>query len=162
MKDALFSQFAFGFYVGFALCVMAMWHLWKLKREHSRYKRMLADKMEIEAAAVSKMKGDLEAAKKENENLRIKVQTQNAGGGAKLERELEIFARAEKKMTIAAPGFAGPWEQAKQAAHQEIADEDTGKAAPKRLFQRFFGGAVNVTETQKSLPAEAKADAAQV
>ena len=53
-------------------------------------------------------------------------------------------------MTIAAPGFAGPWEQAKQAAHQELAEEESGKAAPRTLFQRFFGGAGS--EQTRSLP----------
>jgi hypothetical protein len=68
----------------------------------------------------------------------------------KLSRDLEVFARAEKKMTIAAPGFAGPWEQAKQAAHQELAEEETGKAAPRTLFQRFFGGVPS--EQSRTLP----------
>jgi hypothetical protein len=58
----------------------------------------------------------------------------------KLARDLEILARAEKRMTVAAPGFASPWEQAKQAAWQELSEEETGKSAPRTLFQRFFGG----------------------
>jgi hypothetical protein len=149
MKELLLHPFAFGLYAGLALWAIAYYHLLKLKSEHARYKRMLGDKMEIEAAAVSKLKQELDASKKENENLRIKVQTQNETGEPRLARDLEIFARAEKKMMIAAPGFAGPWEQAKQAAHQEIADEDTGKAPPKRFFQRFFGG---TEQPQKTLP----------
>ena len=63
-------------------------------------------------------------------------------------------------MMVAAPGFAGPWEQAKQAAYQELNDEESGKSQPKRFFQRFFGGAVqaamppssNQPEQLKSLP----------
>jgi hypothetical protein len=154
MKDILLHPFAFGLYIGLALWVIAYYHLLKLKSEHSRYKRMLGDKMEIEAAAVSKLKQELDASKKENENLRIKVQTQNESGDHRLIRDLEIYARAEKKLMIGAPGFAGPWEQAKQASHQEIADEDTGKEPPKRFFQRFFGG---TTEQPKALPQTAEA-----
>jgi hypothetical protein len=154
MKDILLHPFAFGLYIGLALWVIAYYHLLRLKSEHTRYKRMLGDKMEIEAAAVSKLKQELDAAKKENENLRIKVQTQNESGDHRLVRDLEIYARAEKKMMIAAPGFASPWEQAKQASNQEIADEDTGKSPPKRFFQRFFG---STTEQPKALPPQAEA-----
>jgi hypothetical protein len=121
---------------------IASYHLMRLKLEHNRYKRMLSDKLEIEATTHAKMKAELDAAKKEAENLRVKVQSSTDSGDGKLVRDLEIYARAEKKMMVAAPGFAGSWEQAKQAAFQELADEETGKSAPKRFFQRFFGGSV--------------------
>ena len=92
--------------------------------------------------------------RKENENLRVKVQTLSMQPDQKLGRELEILARAEKKMTIAALGFAAPWEQAKQAAPQELADEDVGKSAPRNLFQRFFGPSNSATggDQVRSLP----------
>ena len=122
------------------LLVLSLYHLLRVKGEYSRYRRMLSDKMEIDAAAVSKQKGELEALRKENENMRVKVQALSAQPEQKLARDLEIFARAEKKMTVAAPGFAAPWEQAKQAAHQELAEEESGKSASRTLFQRFFGG----------------------
>ena len=134
------------------LLVLALYHLMRVKGEYSRYRRMLSDKMEIDATAVSKQKGELDSLRKENENLRVKVQALSAQPDQKLGRELEVFARAEKKMTIAAPGFASPWEQAKQSAHQEIADEEAGKSAPRSLFQRFFGG---TGEQARSLPANA-------
>jgi len=114
---------------------------------------MLSDRMEIDATAVSKQKTELDSLRKENENLRIKVQTLSGQPDHKLTRELEIFARAEKKMTIAAPGFASPWEQAKQAAWQELGDEESGRTTPRSLFQRFFGGAAPASgEPMHSLP----------
>lgn len=153
MKDALLSPAAFGFYAGFALFVIAYYHLTRLKFEHARYKRMLGDKMEIEAATMSRLKQELEATKKENENMRIKIQTQGETGDMKHSRDLEVYARAEKKMMVAAPGFAGPWEQAKQAAYEEIGDEDAGKSPPRRFFQRFFGGGIQAAAEQaKALP----------
>ena len=145
MKEILTHPAAWGFYGGMVFFCISSYHLFKLKMEHNRYKRMLSDKLEIEANTLTKMKQELEQAKKENENLRIKVQSSGDSGDGKLSRDLEIFARAEKKMNVAAPGFAGPWEQAKQAAYQELSEEETGKAAPKRFFQRFFGGAVQAT-----------------
>jgi hypothetical protein len=114
---------------------------------------MLGDKMEIEASTMSKMKHELEAVKKENENLRIKVQTLNESGDAKVSKDLEVYARAEKKMMVAAPGFAGPWEQAKQAAYHDLSEEDAGRSTPKRFFQRFFGvGGATTVEPVKALP----------
>jgi cell division protein FtsB len=132
------------------LLTLALYHLLRVKGEYARYRRMLSDKMEIDASAVSKQKGELDVLRKENENLRIKVQTLSTQPDQKLARELEIFARAEKKMTVAAPGFASPWEQAKQAAWQELSEEESGKAAPRTLFQRFFGS--SSPEPVRSLP----------
>jgi hypothetical protein len=155
MKEFLTQPFALGFYTGCFLLCIALYHHFKLKLEHARYKRMLGDKMEIEAATMSKMKGELETVRKENENLRIKVQTLSETGDGKTVKDLEVFARAEKKMMVAAPGFAGPWEQAKQAAFHDLSEEDAGKATPKRFFQRFFGGSGSSTpvESVKALPA---------
>jgi hypothetical protein len=143
MKEILTHPFALGFYTGCIFLVMALYHQVRLKLDHARYRRMLSDKMEIDATAVSKQKGELEALRKENENLRVKVQALTAQPEQKLAREVEIFARAEKKMIVAAPGFAAPWEQAKQAAHSELAEEESGKAGHRTLFQRFFGGAAS-------------------
>ena len=159
MKDFLLHPFALGFYTGCVLLLLALYHHFQLKREHARYRRMLSDKMEIDAGMASKQKTEIETVRKENENLRIKVQALSAQPDQKLARELEVFARAEKKMTVAAPGFAGPWEQAKQAAFQELSEEESGRAAPRTLFQRFFGGAVSAGsgEQVKSLPSPAEA-----
>lgn len=136
------------------LLILSLYHLLRAKGEHSRYQGMLSDQMKINAVGVSQQTAELESLRKENENLRVKVQALSMQPEQKIARELEILARAEKKMTIAAPGFAAPWEQAKQAAHQEMADEDAGKSTPRRLFQRFFGPASPATggEHVHSLP----------
>ena len=141
------------------LLLLSLYHLLRAKGEHSRYQGMLSDQMKINAVGVSKQTAELEALRKENENLRVKVQALGMQPEQKLGRELEILARAEKKMTVAAPGFAAPWEQAKQAAHQELADEDAGKSAPRKLFQRFFGPASPATggEPVRSLPSSPEA-----
>jgi cell division protein FtsB len=150
MKDLLSNPIALGAACIFLLVLLFLTlnRLILVKGEFSRYRKMLSDKMELDAVAVTKQKGELDSFRKENENLRIKVQNLTAQPEQKLTRELEIFARAEKKMTVAAPGFAAPWEQAKQAAHQELADEEAGKSAPRRLFQRFFGA----SEPMRPLP----------
>jgi hypothetical protein len=55
-------------------------------------------------------------------------------------RDLEIYARAEKRMLINVPGFAPAWETAKSEAHGELVDEESGKSTPKKIFARLFGG----------------------
>ena len=160
MKDFLLHPFALGFYTGCIFLVIALYHQVKLKLEHARYRRMLSDKMEIDATATVKQKTELEALRKENENLRVKVQALTVQPEQKLARELEIFARAEKKMTVAAPGFAAPWEQAKQAAWQEIGEEESGRAPSKTLFQRFFGGSQEAVRALPQTAGPAKQEAA--
>ena len=90
MKEMLTSPFAFGFYTGCVLLLIALYHHLKLKLDHARYKRMLSDKLEIEAATLSKLKQEADALKKENENLRVKVQGLNSQPDNKLARELDL------------------------------------------------------------------------
>ena len=123
MEKILLHPFALGFYTGTLLFLVCCYHLFRLKLEHKRYRKILGDKMEMDAAAVSKQKGELEALRKDNENLRVKVQALTMQPEQKLSRDLEVFARAEKKMTI---------------------------AAPRTLFQRFFGGVPS--EQSRTLP----------
>ena len=72
MEKILLHPFALGFYTGTLLFLVCCYHLFRLKLEHKRYRKMLGDKMEMDAAAVSKQKGELEALRKDNENLRVK------------------------------------------------------------------------------------------
>ncbi|MBU6180388.1 MAG: hypothetical protein KGR69_12045, partial [Verrucomicrobia bacterium] len=93
----------------------------------------------------------------ENENLRIKINSGRVQNDTTaLERELEIYARAEKAMVLNAPGFAQAWEKAKEAALTEIESEESGKSLPRRLFKRFFsrGGSSIEAEVIEALPAD--------
>ena len=97
------------------------------------------------------------------EDIRLKIGAGNSADSAQsLERELEIFARAEKTMMINAPGFASAWETAKSAAHGELQDEERGKSLPKRIFRKFFGGSGNKRlasgETTELLELETSSD----
>ena len=132
--------FALGFYLGCVFLILALYQHLRLKGEFRRYKNYLSDKLQIEAESMQRTKADLETLRKENENLRVKVNALNEAPDRKLQRDLEIFARAEKRMLIAVPGFAPAWETAKSEAHTDISEEETGKRAPKRIFARLFGG----------------------
>ena len=161
MKDILLHPFALGFYTACIFLCIALYHLLRVKSEYAtsqaRNKELQSNHFEIQTETLANLKGERDSLRKENENLRMKVQAMSVQPDQKLARDLEIFARAERRMTVAAPGFASPWEQAKQDAHHEIVDEEAGKARPRTLFQRFVGGALpsGGSEQPRSLPANA-------
>jgi hypothetical protein len=138
--DIFNSQFAWGFYLGLFLCFLALYNYFRLKGEMSRFRRHLSDKLEIEAETMKKIKGEQDNLRRENESLRIKVNALNELPDRKMSRDLEVYARAEKKMLIQVPGFAPAWETAKSEAHTELVEEETGRSAPRRIFSRLFGG----------------------
>src|SRR5260221_7971455 len=139
-KDLFLGHFALGFYLGCIFLIIACYNYLRLKGELARFRRHLSDKLEIEAETMKKIKAEQESLRKENETLRVKVNALNEIPDRKLQRDLEVYARAEKRMLINAPGFAPAWETAKSDAHGELAEEEAGKAAPKRIFARLFGG----------------------
>ena len=141
--------FALGFYLGCVFLVLALYQYFRLKGELARFRRHLSDKLEIEAETMKKIKAEQETLRRENESLRIKVNALNEAPDRKITRDLEIYARAEKRMLISVPGFAPAWETAKTEAHNDLAEEETGKSAPKRIFARLFGGG----GSQAALPA---------
>ncbi|MCE9611599.1 MAG: hypothetical protein K8R23_15485 [Chthoniobacter sp.] len=142
-QDIFLSQFALGFYLGCVFLLIATYNYLRLKSELSRFRRHLSDRLEIEAETMKKMKGDVETLRKENETLRVKVNALNEQPDRKIQRDLEVFARAEKRMLLTVPGFAPAWETAKSEAHHELAGEEAGTSAPKRIFARLFGGGGN-------------------
>jgi len=129
---------ALGLVVGLVFTALALFRVYWHKGEIKRYKRHLSDRMEIEAESVQKKSTELERLKKENENLRLKIASMNEFPDRRIERDLEIYARAEKRMVVGVPGFAGPWENAKHDALLEIQGEEAGQSLPKRVFARLF------------------------
>jgi hypothetical protein len=144
-QDIFLSQFALGFYLGCVFLVIACYNYLRLKGELGRFRRHLSDKLEIEAETMKKLKSEQETLRRENESLRVKVNALNELPDRKLQRDLEIYARAEKRMLLNVPGFAPAWETAKTDAHSELSDEEAGKAAPKRIFARLFGAGNSAT-----------------
>lgn len=151
MNPVFYGHFALGLYTGLIFAALAVYRIIRLKMEMGGYKRHLSDKLQIEAEHMQKIKKEQESLRKENENLRIKVASLNENPDKRARRDLEIFARAEKRMIVSAPGFAPAWENAKSAAQNEIQDEEAGKAAPKSVFSRIFGGAMETPQASKSI-----------
>jgi len=146
----LIHPFALGLELGLVFTALTLFRLWREKGELKRFKRHLSDKLEIEAETLNRLKSEAETLRKENENLRLQVGSMNQSQEARLVRDLEIFARAEKRMVLSAPGFAPSWESAKTEAQAELADEEAGRSLPRRVFTKLFG--TPVRREEKALP----------
>ncbi len=140
IKSILSHWFTWGLILGLIFTGISMWNHWKTRMEFRRYRRLLSDKFELEADHYTKLKHERETLASENENLRLKVGNTKDQPAKELERELEIYARAEKMMMINAPGFAAAWETAKSKAMQELSEEERGKSLPQRIFKKLRGG----------------------
>jgi hypothetical protein len=139
LEKILGSPFTWGLFLGLVFAALALYQYFRLKAEMNRYKRHLSDKLEIEADSIKRMRKEQESLRKENENLRLKVASLNEIPDRRAQRDLEVFARAEKKMLVSVPGFAPAWEGAKSVALAEIGEEEAGRSIPQRVFAKFFG-----------------------
>jgi hypothetical protein len=140
IHQILVNPFTWGLLLGLVFTALALYRLVWLKSEFKRYKRHLSDRLEIDAESHQKGRSELDRLKKENENLRVKIASLIDFPERRLERDLEIYARAEKRMVVGVPGFAAPWESAKHDALLEIQGEESGQSLPKRVFARLFPG----------------------
>ncbi|MDF1657481.1 MAG: hypothetical protein P1U58_07705 [Verrucomicrobiales bacterium] len=156
VKTILTHPFFWGFLLGFLFCILSLVSHLRTRGELKRLKGHLSDKLEIEAEKMSEMKDKIESLKGENENLRMKINSGRVQDDYQsLERELEIFARAEKGMVVNAPGFAQAWEKAKETALGELEAEESGKSLPRRIFKKFFTKGASVdAEVIEALPSE--------
>jgi hypothetical protein len=160
MFENLFSPLN-TFIYGFLLCgiflVQSLWGHWKTKRELKRYKGMLSDKLDLDSKQNQDNNKERANLKQENENLRMQVARLNERPDNKMQRELEILARAEKQMVISAPGFAPAWEMAKSTALGQLENEEKGHSFPQKIFRKLIGS--GSTQTNVALPESAAAAA---
>ena len=144
--------------MGLLFFVLSAWGHFQTKREFRRYRKHLSDKLDLDAAQIEAVKREKEGLTKENENLRLRIGMMAERPDQKIARDLEILARAEKRMIVRAPGFAPALEAAKAEAADELALEESGKSLPKRFFNRLFG--TNPLKLTESGTPEVAADAA--
>lgn len=159
-SNLLLHPFTLGLLLGLIFAALAFYQLLRVRGEFKRFKRHLSDKLEIDADSITKIRKEQETLRKENEHLRVKVQGLNETPDRKVQRDLEIFARAERRMLISVPGFAPAWESAKESAFREIEEEERGNSLPKKVFTKFFGSAQQHPEQETALPPRATSPAA--
>lgn len=131
--------FGLGFALGGIFLLMSHFNHWKTKGEFKRYKTHLSDKLELDAKQMQDTNKEKARLAQENESLRMQVSRLNEKPDNKLQRELEILARAEKHMMINAPGFAPAWEMAKSQALSQIETEEKGMSFPQKIFRKLIG-----------------------
>ena len=153
------NTFIYGFLLGAVFLVLALYSHWKTKREFKRYKLHLSDKLELDAKQLGDSNKERAKLSQENEHMRLQVARLNERSDNKLQRELEILARAEKHMLINAPGFAPAWEMAKSKAMEQIQSEENGSSFPQKIFRKLMG--TGGQGTVVALPAEAAAKASE-
>lgn len=141
-KDILLHPFTLGLGLGLIFTAIAFWHHLRAKRELRDYKKFLDRKLQVESESMTRTHSELERLRKDNENMRVKIASFNEQPDRRAHRDLEIFARAEKRMLISVPGFAAAWESAKNDARAEIEGEETGQSLPKRVFAKLFSAPV--------------------
>jgi hypothetical protein len=138
LNNHFYLGLAIGGVLGLLGIAFAVMRLMDTKSEVKRLKRHLSDKMELEADATNRLRHDLQDLKQQNENLRIKVANLNQFPDKRLQRELEIYARAERFMVSSSPGFPAVWEEAKRSAMNGLEQEENGNSLPKRVFNALL------------------------
>jgi hypothetical protein len=138
LNHHFYLGFGIGAFRGLIGISFAVMRLFDTKGEVKRLKRHLSDKLELEAEATNRLRLDLQDLKQQNENLRIKVANLNQYPDKRLQRELEIYARAERFMVSSSPGFPAVWEEAKRSALAGLEQEENGNSLPKRVFNALL------------------------
>lgn len=133
------NTFGMGFALGCVFLALALYSHWKTKIEFRRYRTHLSDKLELDAKQIQEGNKERARLTQESEHLRLQVARLNERPDNKLQRELEIMARAEKHMMINAPGFAPAWEMAKSQAMSQMETEERGMSFPQKIFRKLLG-----------------------
>lgn len=92
----------------------------KTEAEAKKLKEMLTTRMELESDGISKLKGECEQLRKENENLRISLQTYAQKPGRKELQRLTVYQTAADRLTINSPGFGAAWQAALKESEEEF------------------------------------------
>ena len=133
-----------GLGIGLFFCFLLFVSRFKVAREVSRYRRMLDEKNKMEKEHMELYRRDLNRLEQENAtasetnvNLRGKLSELKKLSETVQARDVEIVARAEKRLLTTSPNFTAAWEEAKNAVALELEEEEAGKRKSKSFFRRF-------------------------
>ena len=113
----------------------------KAKEEVERYKKLLADKMEVEAEGIRKLKEENEKLKEANKNLEISLRTLSEKTDKRDLQRLQVMQKAADRLTVEAPGFAQAWQEALRKSEEESERIFSGIAPFFRKISPFKGSA---------------------
>ena len=125
------------------------------KAEVSRLKDMLADRMDVEAEGLKKLKDEVEGLRKANENLRItNANLMQKPGRAEVSR-LHIYQQAVDRLVISSPGFGAAWQTALKESEEEFTKTMSG-ATPfwKRIIPGGKATSTKLIETNAEVVEE--------
>ena len=111
-------------------------------KEVQKYKNMLADRMELEAEGLKKVKEENDELRRANENLRVSLLALRDKPGRKEIQRLQILQKAADRLTLNSPGFGPVW----QAALKESEDE----------FQKVYSGFIPFIKRHIPRPTDAE------
>ena len=111
-------------------------------KEVQKYKNMLADRMELEAEGLKKVKEENDELRRANENLRVSLLALRDKPGRKEMQRLQILQKAADRLTLNSPGFGPVW----QAALKESEDE----------FQKVYSGFIPFIKRHIPRPTDAE------
>ena len=117
-----------GFGVGLVIALVV--YIWQFAARKDKEKihlteiaslrKMLTDRMDLEAEGLNKLKLENEDLKKKNENLRITNTALMQKPGRQEVQRLHIYQTAVDRLTINAPGFGQAWQSALKESEEEF------------------------------------------
>ena len=136
--------------LGIGLIVAIFVYIWQLvtrstesrahREEVAKLKNMIADRMDIEADGLNKLKSENEELKQQNENLRVtNASLMQKPGKAEIQR-LHIYQKAVDRLVINSPGFGAAWQSALQESEDEFAKIYNGTQA---FWKKILPGKTN-------------------
>lgn len=136
--------------LGIGLVVAIIVYIWQSISKHdiekkgndevAKLKGLLADRMDIESAGVTKLKAENEELKKANENLRItNAALAQKPGRAEVQR-LQIYQKAVDRLIINSPGFGAAWQSALKESEDEFEHIYSGTQA---FWKKILPGRTN-------------------
>ncbi len=153
--ELLTHPFSLGLGLGLIFTLLAIIRLISVKLELRKFRQHLSERLQVEAEHLHREHSEMDGLKKQNENLRMKIAQLEQAPDRRAARELDILLRAEKRMTLGAPGFAAAWESAKNESLREVEAEGSGASMPRRVMTKLFGGPTGqdaLAEGDKSAP----------
>ena len=147
VQEALMHPFSIGAMVGLSVGMLffalALVLRWSKSAEFKRFQTMVNDKMKFEAEHQELARAERLRLADENKNLKLKISEQEKTPSGSLAKDMEIMARAERRLMLSAPTFTSAWEDAKTEAMAELEAEAAGQAKPKSGLRRLFASSSN-------------------